>query len=92
MKQNNFLNLAKKQVSYLKEIKKMIDMTVYSQSCEDCSHNNVCAYKEERKEILNELSKKVSEYNDVLDDLFQVSFECKQYVKNTTVKASESWF
>ena len=67
----------------------MIDMTVYSQSCEDCSHNNVCAYKEK---ILNELSRKVSEYNDVLDDLFQISFECKQYVKDTTVRASESGF
>ena len=70
----------------------MIDMTVYSQSCEDCSHNNVCAYKEKRKEILNELSRKVSEYNDVLDDLFQISFECKQYIKDTTVRASESGF
>ena len=30
----------------------MIDMTVYSQSCEDCSHNNVCAYKEKNGEKL----------------------------------------
>ena len=56
----------------------MIDITVYSQSCENCSHNGVCAYKEKRKDILDELSKKVNDYNDTPDDLFQVSFECKQ--------------
>lgn len=66
----------------------MIDITVYSQSCENCSHNGVCAYKELRKDILDKLSKKVNDYNDTPDDLFQVSFECKQYTKDERVRTS----
>lgn len=65
----------------------MIDMTVYNQSCESCSHNGVCAYKEKRKDILDGLNKKINNYNDTPDDLFQVFFECKQYTKDERVRA-----
>ena len=60
----------------------MAEIKSYSGTCESCLHSQVCQYKEERKEIFGKMEGKLD--NCCCPDIFQFSFECKQYIKNET--------
>ena len=49
--------------------------------CEECIHENVCIFKINHKEIVQNLTDYV--YNNTVKDLFDVTVKCKEYIKQT---------
>lgn len=52
--------------------------------CENCVHNNVCEFRTGREECVGQMEGRLD--NCCCPDIFQFSFECKQYIKNEIVK------
>ena len=62
----------------------MAKIKSYSGTCDSCLHSQVCQYSEIRKEVFGKMACKLD--NCCCPDIFQFSFECKQYRKNENVK------
>ena len=52
--------------------------------CENCVHSNVCEFRTGREECVGQMKGRLD--NCCCPDIFQFSFECKQYIKNEIVK------